>query len=59
MRPRKGGRMDKDRIEGTLKEQEGKLTDDKLREAQGKAEKKVGELKDKAEDVVNDDDRDA
>jgi uncharacterized protein YjbJ (UPF0337 family) len=47
--------MDKDRIEGTLKEQEGKLTDDKVREAQGKAEKTVGELKDKAEDLGDDD----
>jgi uncharacterized protein YjbJ (UPF0337 family) len=41
----------RDQIEGTLKEKEGELTDDKLREGQGKAEKVWGDLKEKAEDA--------
>jgi uncharacterized protein YjbJ (UPF0337 family) len=43
--------MDSDRIEGELKEKEGELTDDKLREGQGKAQSAWGETKDKAEDA--------
>ena len=41
----------RDQVEGTLKETEGKLTDDEVREGQGKAEKAWGDLKEKAEDV--------
>jgi uncharacterized protein YjbJ (UPF0337 family) len=38
--------------EGKLKEAEGKLTDDELREAQGKTEAAWGETKEKAEDIA-------
>jgi uncharacterized protein YjbJ (UPF0337 family) len=38
--------------EGKLKEAEGKLTDDELREGQGKAEAAWGEAKEKTEDVA-------
>ena len=41
----------REQIEGTLKEAEGKVTDDKVREGQGKAEKAWGDLKEKAEDT--------
>ncbi len=37
--------------DGKLKEAEGKLTDDELREGQGKAESAWGEAKEKVEDV--------
>ena len=37
----------KDKVEGTLKEAEGKLTGDDTRETQGKLEQKKGDLKDK------------
>jgi uncharacterized protein YjbJ (UPF0337 family) len=40
-----------DRVEGELKEQAGKLTDDELREKQGQAQKTWGEAQDKAEDA--------
>ena len=48
--------MDKDRIEGNLKEAEGKLTGDEVREKQGQAQDTWGKVKDKAEDVVDSDD---
>ena len=50
--------MDKDRIEGNLKEAEGKLTGDELREKQGQAQDTWGKAKDKADDVFGDDDKD-
>jgi uncharacterized protein YjbJ (UPF0337 family) len=40
--------MDKDRVEGKLKEMEGKLTDDESREAEGKLQGDYGEKKDEA-----------
>ena len=40
--------MDTDRIEGKLKETEGKLTDDESREAEGKLQSEYGEKKDEA-----------
>ena len=40
-----------DKITGTAKEAEGKLTGDKSREAEGKLEKAKGEAKDAAEHV--------
>ena len=43
--------MDRDKIEGELKETEGKLTDDEVREGEGKAQSAWGEGKDKAEDA--------
>jgi uncharacterized protein YjbJ (UPF0337 family) len=46
--------MDSDRIEGKAKEVEGKLTDDESREAEGRAQGKWGELKDKADDAWED-----
>jgi uncharacterized protein YjbJ (UPF0337 family) len=62
--------MDKDRVEGKLKETEGKLTDDESREAEGRVQGEYGEkkddargawenLKDKVGDLVNrrDDDK--
>jgi uncharacterized protein YjbJ (UPF0337 family) len=48
---RKEGVMDSDRVKGKLKETEGKLTGDKAREGQGKAESTWGETKDKARDL--------
>jgi uncharacterized protein YjbJ (UPF0337 family) len=45
--------MDKDRIEGSLKEAEGKLTDDELREKQGQAQQKWGETKDDADEALD------
>lgn len=47
----------KEQVEGTLKEAEGKLTDDKVREGQGKAEGAWGDVKEKAEDLKEDLDR--
>lgn len=41
----------KDKVVGTLKEAEGKLTGDKLREAEGKAQKTKGKVKDKINDA--------
>jgi uncharacterized protein YjbJ (UPF0337 family) len=41
-------------VEGELKEQEGKLTDDELREKQGQVQQLQGEGKDKLDDVRED-----
>ena len=43
--------MDKDRIEGNLKEAEGKLTGDEELEKEGQAQDKWGKTKDKADDA--------
>lgn len=43
--------MSSDKVKGTLKETEGKLTGDEAREAQGKGQKDWGKVKDKAEDA--------
>ena len=43
--------MDRDRIEGNLKEAEGKLTGDELREKQGQAQDAWGKAKDKVDDL--------
>jgi uncharacterized protein YjbJ (UPF0337 family) len=43
--------VDRDRIEGNLKEAEGKLTDDEVREKQGQAQDTWGKTKDKADDA--------
>ena len=50
--------MDRDRIEGNLKEAEGKLTGDTVREKQGQAQDTWGKAKDKADDVFDDDSED-
>lgn len=53
-----GETVDRDRIEGELKEQEGKLTGDEVREKQGQTQEKWGEAKDKTDDVKDEiDDR--
>jgi uncharacterized protein YjbJ (UPF0337 family) len=44
----------KDQIEGTLKEQTGKLTGDDSKELEGKAQKHKGEAKDAIADKLND-----
>lgn len=44
----------KDKIIGKAKEVEGKITDDKLREAEGRAQQAKGKLKDKAAKVKKD-----
>lgn len=41
----------KDKIVGKAKEVEGKVTGDKLREAEGKAQKKKGEVTDRVNKV--------
>ena len=41
--------MEKDRIEGKAKEIEGKVTGDESREAEGRAQGKWGETKEKAD----------
>ena len=41
----------KDKIEGTVKEKEGELTDDTMREKQGEAQKEWGNAQGKVEDV--------
>jgi uncharacterized protein YjbJ (UPF0337 family) len=46
--------VDKDRIEGKLKEVEGELTDDESREAEGKAQGDWGKAKDKARESWED-----
>jgi uncharacterized protein YjbJ (UPF0337 family) len=46
--------MEKDRIEGKAKEVEGKITGDESREAEGRAQGKWGELKDKTDDAWED-----
>ena len=43
--------MDSDRVEGNLKEAEGKLTGDTTREQEGKAQNEVGKAKDTAGDA--------
>lgn len=43
----------KDKLEGKAKEVEGKLTDDEIREGEGKAQHAWGETKDKAGDAVD------
>ena len=43
--------MDRDEVEGTLKEAEGKLTDDDVREKQGEGQQAWGDAKEKFEDV--------
>jgi uncharacterized protein YjbJ (UPF0337 family) len=43
----------KDKLEGKAKEAEGKLTDDELREGQGKVQHAWGEAKDKAGDTAD------
>jgi uncharacterized protein YjbJ (UPF0337 family) len=41
----------KDKAEGTLKEKEGELTDDPMREKQGEGQKEMGNAKGKLEDA--------
>jgi uncharacterized protein YjbJ (UPF0337 family) len=48
--------MDRDKIEGTLKEKEGEITGDSAREKQGEAQKEYGEAKEKLDDVTPDND---
>ena len=43
--------MDKDRIEGNLKEAEGKLTGDEELEREGEAQDALGKAKDSADDA--------
>ena len=43
--------MDSDRIEGNLKQGEGKLTGDEERESEGKAQESWGKTKDTADDA--------
>jgi len=44
----------KDQVEGTIKEQTGKLTGDDSKELEGKAEKHKGEAKDAISGKLND-----
>lgn len=44
---------EKDKLSGKLKEAEGKLTGDELREGQGKAEQAWGDAKEKADDAAD------
>ena len=46
--------MDSDRIEGNLKEAEGKVTGDEELEQEGKAQDSWGKAKDSASDAVDD-----
>jgi uncharacterized protein YjbJ (UPF0337 family) len=46
--------VDKDKVEGKLKEWEGELTDDESREAEGKAQQDWGEGKDKVRETWED-----
>ena len=46
--------MEKDRIEGQAKEIEGKVTGDESREAEGRAQGKLGKTKEKADDAWED-----
>lgn len=41
----------KDKVVGKMKEVEGKVTGDKLREAEGKAQKKKGEVIDRVKKI--------
>ena len=45
--------MDKDRIEGNVKEAEGKLTGDEELEKEGQAQDAWGKAKDKADDTLD------
>ena len=45
--------MDRDRIEGNLKEAEGKLTGDEELEKEGQAQDAWGKAKDKADDALD------
>ena len=47
--------MDRDKVEGTLKEKEGEITGDEVREKQGEAQKTWGEAKEKVDDLTDDD----
>ena len=47
--------MDRDQVEGKLKEKEGEITGDEAREKQGEAQQVWGNAKEKAKDVVEDD----
>jgi len=47
--------MDRDKVEGTLKEKEGELTGDEVREKQGEGQKTWGEAKEKVDDLTDDD----
>jgi uncharacterized protein YjbJ (UPF0337 family) len=47
----RGTHVDKDQVEGKLKETEGKLTDDEGREAEGKAQGAWGGAKESAGDA--------
>jgi uncharacterized protein YjbJ (UPF0337 family) len=47
--------MDRDKVEGTLKEKEGELTGDEIREKQGEAQKELGEAKEKLDNLRDDD----
>ena len=47
--------MDRDKVEGTLKEKEGEITGDENREKQGEAQKTWGEAKEKVDDLTDDD----
>ena len=51
LQSRKGVNVDSDRIEGNLKEAEGKLTGDEELEKEGQAQDKWGKAKDKADDA--------
>jgi uncharacterized protein YjbJ (UPF0337 family) len=46
--------VDRDRIEGNVKEKAGKLTDDEKLEREGKAQESWGKSKDKARDAWDD-----
>jgi uncharacterized protein YjbJ (UPF0337 family) len=46
----------RDKVEGKIKETEGDLTDDTMREKQGEAQQKVGDAKDKIGDMTDKDD---
>ena len=43
----------RDKVEGKLKETEGELTDDTMREKQGEAQQTWGEAKDKVDDLTD------
>jgi uncharacterized protein YjbJ (UPF0337 family) len=43
----------RDKIEGKLKETEGEVTNDTMREKQGEAQQKWGEAKDKVDDLTD------
>ena len=47
--------MDSDKVEGTLKEKEGEITGDEVREKQGEAQKTLGKAKEKVDELTDDD----